>query len=85
MLHPQKNSQMEKNAASLVMQGKILGYRVLLTGDVEKEGEEELLSEELERADILKAAHHGSKNSTSNEFFTKGSAETDGHLLWKTK
>lgn len=27
---------MEKNAASLVMQGKILGYRVLLTGDVEK-------------------------------------------------
>ena len=61
MLHPQKNSQMEKNAASLVMQGKILGYRVLLTGDVEKEGEEELLLEELERADILKAAHHGSK------------------------
>ena len=71
MLHPQKNSQMEKNAASLVMQGKILGYRVLLTGDVEKEGEEELLSEELERADILKAAHHGSKNSTSNEFLQK--------------
>ena len=63
--------QMEKNAASLVMQGKILGYRVLLTGDVEKEGEEELLSEELERADILKAAHHGSKNSTSNEFLQK--------------
>ena len=56
VLHPQKNSQMEKNAASLVMQGKILGYQVLLTGDVEKEGEEELLSEELERADILKAA-----------------------------
>ena len=71
VLHPQKNSQMEKNVASLVMQGKILGYRVLLTGDVEKEGEEELLSEELERADILKAAHHGSKNSTSNEFLQK--------------
>ena len=62
---------MEKNAASLVMQGKILGYRVLLTGDVEKVGEEELLSEELERTDILKAAHHGSKNSTSNEFLQK--------------
>ena len=38
---------------------------------MEKEGEEELLSEELERADILKAAHHGSKNSTSNEFLQK--------------
>lgn len=71
VLHPQKNSQMEKNAASLVMQGKILGYRVLLTGDVEKEGEEELLLEGLERADLLKAAHHGSKNSTSNEFLQK--------------
>ena len=44
---------------------------ILLTGAVEKEGEEELLSEELERADILKAAHHGSKNSTSNEFLQK--------------
>ena len=31
VLHPQKNSQMETTAASLVMQGKILGYRVLLT------------------------------------------------------
>lgn len=71
VLHPQKNSQMEKNAASLVMQGNILGYRILLTGDVEKEGEEELLSEGLERADLLKAAHHGSKNSTSNEFLQK--------------
>lgn len=57
---------------------------MLLTGDVEKEGEEELLSEELERADILKAAHHGSKIPRVMNF-TKGSAETDGHLLWKTK
>ena len=71
VLHPQKNSQMEKNAASIVMQGKMLGYKILLTGDVEKEGEEELLTEGLKPVDLLKAAHHGSKNSTSNEFLQK--------------
>lgn len=71
VLHPEKNSHMEKNAASLVMQGNMLGYRVLLTGDVEKEGEESLLLQDLERVDLLKAAHHGSKNSTSNEFLQK--------------
>lgn len=81
MLHPQKNSQMEKNAASLVMQGKILGYRVLLTGDVEKEGEEELLSEELERADILKAAHHGSKIPRVMNFYKRFSRNRRSSLV----
>ena len=71
ILHPQKNSNMEKNAASLVMQGKVLGYQMLLTGDVEKEGEEQLLGEGLKQTEILKAAHHGSKNSTSSEFLQK--------------
>lgn len=71
VLHPVKNSSMDKNAASLVLQGEALGYRILLTGDVEKEGEEELLLSGLGHADILKAAHHGSKNSTSNEFLKK--------------
>lgn len=71
ILHPQKNSNMEKNAASLVMQGRVLGYQMLLTGDVEKEGEEQLLGEGLKQTEILKAAHHGSKNSTSSEFLQK--------------
>lgn len=71
ILHPQKDSIMEKNAASIVMQGKVLGYKVLLTGDVEKEGEDQLLSQGLERVEILKAAHHGSKNSTSENFLQK--------------
>lgn len=68
VLHPEKNTQLEKNAASIVLQGEILGWKVLLTGDVEKEGESVLLEEGLKRTDILKAAHHGSKNSTSEEF-----------------
>lgn len=71
VLHPKRKSKMEKNAASLVLQGKTLGYQVLLTGDVEKEGEEELLGEELKHTEILKVAHHGSKNSTSSEFLQK--------------
>ena len=71
VLHPAKNSRLEKNAASLVLQGKVLGYKILLTGDVEKEGEEQLLSEGLQHAELLKAAHHGSKNSTSSEFLQK--------------
>ena len=62
---------MEKNAASIVMQGNVLGYKLLLTGDVEKEGEEQLLGEGLSHAEILKVAHHGSKNSTSAEFLAQ--------------
>lgn len=68
VLHPEKNTKLEKNAASIVLQGELLGWKVLLTGDIEKEGESLLLGEGLKRADILKAAHHGSKNSTSEEF-----------------
>lgn len=71
VLHPRRNSELEKNAASLVLQGDLLGYKILLTGDVEKEGEEELQNEGLESVEILKVAHHGSKNSTSAGFLKK--------------
>ena len=71
VLHPVKNSKMEKNAASIVMQGNVLGYKLLLTGDVEIEGEEQLLGEGLSHAEIFKVARHGSKNSTSSEFLQK--------------
>lgn len=70
VLHPPAGSSLEKNAASLVLQGHINGKKILLTGDVEKEGERELLEEGLKKTDILKAAHHGSKNSTSEEFLS---------------
>ena len=48
-------------------------FDLLLTGDVEKEGEE-LLTEQMKRfygnktLDVLKAAHHGSGNSSAKEF-----------------
>lgn len=71
VLHPEQSSELEKNAASLVLQGKVLGHTVLLTGDVEKEGEEQLLSEKLKNVEILKVSHHGSKNSTREELLQK--------------
>ncbi len=41
----------------------------LLTGDLEHEGEEELLKQGMPlKADVLKIGHHGSKNSTSIDF-----------------
>ena len=61
------------NASSMVLAVKFGEFDMLLTGDVEGKGEEQL-TKQLEkrywdcRWEILKAAHHGSKNSSSEEF-----------------
>lgn len=56
------------NAASLVLEGTYGELDILFTGDVEGEGEN-LLTEILEKEyEVLKVAHHGSKNSTNEEF-----------------
>ena len=60
------------NAASLVLELRFGAFGMLLTGDVEAEGEEALLkSGRLGQCQILKAAHHGSKNSGSEAFLEK--------------
>ena len=42
---------------------------MLLTGDLEGEGEKQLVeSKKLKECTVLKAGHHGSKNSGSEEF-----------------
>lgn len=57
------------NQASLVLALRFGEFDMLLTGDVEGEGEKSLIrSGRLESTDILKAAHHGSKNSGSEDF-----------------
>lgn len=61
------------NAASMVLKVTSKEVDLLLTGDVEAEGEEALLQVLEENYgdvgwDILKVAHHGSKNSTKEEF-----------------
>lgn len=57
------------NAASMVLEVSWKEFDMLFTGDVEDEGEEILEeSKELKQYDVLKVAHHGSKNSSSENF-----------------
>lgn len=57
------------NNDSIVLYGKLLGSSFLFTGDLEKEGEEELMASYPNlKASILKAGHHGSKGSSSEAF-----------------
>ena len=71
------------NAASMCIWARYAGFDMLFTGDVEGAGEAELTGflretkaeREKEGFDgvleILKVAHHGSKNSTAEEFLTE--------------
>lgn len=70
-LHPMDTITEAGNAASLVLKVCYGKFCMLLTGDVEKEGEAifaENYKEELKKITILKVAHHGSKTSTSEKF-----------------
>jgi len=69
-LHPvQEFLPDSKNAYSLVMDIAYHNFDMLLTGDIERNGEQVLMSSGLLRQyDILKVAHHGSKNSTGEDF-----------------
>lgn len=63
----------EGNASSLVLDVTFGDVNVLFTGDVEAEGEA-LLTKNLKGLDsyeVLKVAHHGSKNSSSEEVLEK--------------
>lgn len=69
----------EDNACSAVLSISYGNFDMLITGDLEKEGEEAIISK-LKRIseegwnkfangyDVLKVAHHGSRNSTGEEF-----------------
>ena len=66
---------MPGNGASLVLDVSCGAFDMLLTGDVEGEGEE-VLAQRLEKTyDVLKVAHHGSKNSTSEELLRQASPD----------
>lgn len=74
-LHPMVNfSTNNKNASSTVLHVTFNQFSMLLTGDVEKEGEAALIqtlkNKEYSKnhLSVLKVAHHGSKHSTAAEF-----------------
>jgi competence protein ComEC len=58
----------EGNNDSLVLYAQIGGRTWLFTGDLEKEGEEELIKKYRLEIDWLKVGHHGSKTSSSASF-----------------
>ena len=52
----------------VVLEAEYGDFNMLFTGDVEGEGEKLLEQGGLRRYDVLKVAHHGSKNSSSRAF-----------------
>ena len=81
-LHPEADFETDSaNACSVTLQLSYQSFSMLLTGDLEKEGEEAVIQKLKEQQTqgilpyrqgftILKVAHHGSKNSTSEEFLS---------------
>ena len=62
----------KNNLNSIVSLLNYKGYEFLFTGDAEKENESEILSScNLPDIDFLKAGHHGSSSSSTDEFIEK--------------
>lgn len=75
-LHPDGRFYAENaNAASMVVYMTYGKFSMLLTGDVEEDGETALLAvlkeRRIEDITVLKVAHHGSKNSTGDELLAQ--------------
>ena len=70
VLGPPREGRGKDNDRSLVLAVEAEGRRLLLTGDIERRGELELLARAPEalRCDLLKVAHHGSATSTGERF-----------------
>ncbi|AYB39117.1 DNA internalization-related competence protein ComEC/Rec2 [Brevibacillus laterosporus] len=66
---PKETQGSSENNASVVLLLSAYGVNILLTGDLEESGEQELLQRyTLPPIDLLKVGHHGSKTSSSEEF-----------------
>ncbi|MCS1350430.1 DNA internalization-related competence protein ComEC/Rec2 [Mechercharimyces sp. CAU 1602] len=75
ILHPSATEGIEqkgRNDASVVLYLQAYGYQLLFTGDIEAEGEEEIVTKwELTAVDVLKVAHHGSRTSSTSLFMKR--------------
>lgn len=70
-----RQESLSGNAGSMVLSLEFDVFRMLFTGDVEGEGEEQLVKNleadkenEWDSYDVLKVSHHGSKNSSTEAF-----------------
>ena len=76
VLSPRENSQGDANNGSIVLYTELGGLRWLFTGDLEAEGEAELIKKNPTLAvDVLKIGHHGSKSSTNEDFLEQVSPQ----------
>ena len=68
-INPEQGWQSEDtNAYSVVLHLAYRDFTALFTGDLEGEGEQKVLDQIQDSCTLLKVAHHGSRNSTSEEF-----------------
>jgi competence protein ComEC len=58
------------NAASIVLELEYQKRRILLTGDLDKDGMDELLKQPARKVDVLMAPHHGAPSANSLELAT---------------
>jgi competence protein ComEC len=74
-LHPAAGQRRGRNNRSLVLLATLASHRVLLTGDLERQGESQILdvrgAGELPAVDLLKVGHHGSATSTSRPWLDR--------------
>lgn len=63
------NDLEDENDSSIILFGKIKDKKLMLMGDASIKSEQEVMKRySLEKVDILKVGHHGSKTSSSEEF-----------------
>ena len=70
-LSPNESTYSDPNNYSPIMILEYMGRKIMLTGDAEKDVEEEVLdlySYDVLSCDVLKLGHHGSSTSTSQDF-----------------
>src|SRR3954462_4379846 len=71
-LHPAGDEAARRNNQSCVLRIAARGRTMLLTGDIERAAEAELVKQEI-RSDVLLVPHHGSRTSSTAEFIAAAS------------
>lgn len=72
VLSPEENYQGERNSGSIAFMANIGGLNWFFGGDLDQAGEERIIKKYPNlQIDVLKAGHHGSKTSTSEQFINK--------------